>query len=494
MRFNKKEIFYISNILTSSRIFLAIPIAFLIRSNTQRGNCILVLLAMVAVLTDYFDGYFSRKFNQESDLGKILDPIADKILIIITLSLLAYYRNFPLSLIVIHLIRDSWIILISTIILKKTKKIVKPNLWGKLNTFIVSLTIIFFLLDINNAFFTIFFWLNYITMFFSTLMYYLFGESVLCQKQGQKYVSRFAAVAIAICGIYFGMQITFDSHPVTVKAPIDQSIVKMLVEKYAPVMYLHRDEKYRPVNVECVLDNSILLKNRYLLFFNPVISDIPDIFTLGRYTSTDYYLKYKRNFFASIYNQYKNSFHDCKTTVYATAFKLNCAGRMTYIIQYWFLFWASSGFMPRITWHEMDWEMVMFACDENAQLIQAGYSQNYYGQVLLPKELQYIDHHPVVFISLNDHNMYAQPGTFRSYLDKNKRFQLGKNKCSGDIYIHYDEYDLVILDEEPEWIQYRGYWGIPVTTWLQGPKYRNPKNKNLSMWKNPVGWFKKYQD
>ena len=44
-----------------------------------------LLLFFLAGLTDYFDGYLARKYNAESQLGEILDPIADKILIVFIL-------------------------------------------------------------------------------------------------------------------------------------------------------------------------------------------------------------------------------------------------------------------------------------------------------------------------------------------------------------------------------------------------------------------------
>ena len=44
-----------------------------------------VLLFFIAGLTDYYDGYLARKYNAESELGEILDPIADKILIVFIL-------------------------------------------------------------------------------------------------------------------------------------------------------------------------------------------------------------------------------------------------------------------------------------------------------------------------------------------------------------------------------------------------------------------------
>jgi cardiolipin synthase len=71
------------NILTLSRIFFAALIFVLLIS--PDGYSLALILFFFAGITDYFDGYFARKYNATSQLGEILDPIADKILILFVL-------------------------------------------------------------------------------------------------------------------------------------------------------------------------------------------------------------------------------------------------------------------------------------------------------------------------------------------------------------------------------------------------------------------------
>ena len=71
------------NILTLSRIFLA-ALIFILLIFPDRYFLALALF-FLAGITDYFDGYFARKYNATSQLGEILDPIADKILILFVL-------------------------------------------------------------------------------------------------------------------------------------------------------------------------------------------------------------------------------------------------------------------------------------------------------------------------------------------------------------------------------------------------------------------------
>ena len=71
------------NILTLSRILLAAIIFVLLMS--PDGYFMALLLFFLAGVTDYFDGHLARKYNAVSELGSILDPIADKILILFVL-------------------------------------------------------------------------------------------------------------------------------------------------------------------------------------------------------------------------------------------------------------------------------------------------------------------------------------------------------------------------------------------------------------------------
>ena len=97
------------NLITVSRmVFGAIIFVLLTRTELYWYAFILFFIASI---TDYFDGYLARKYNLVSQLGEILDPIADKILIMfllfaITVTLTSYYIGF-LSAVIIT--REIWV-------------------------------------------------------------------------------------------------------------------------------------------------------------------------------------------------------------------------------------------------------------------------------------------------------------------------------------------------------------------------------------------------
>ena len=90
------------NLLTVTRILLA-PIILLFLIFGEYLLCI--FLSLLAGVSDYFDGYLARKFNAESELGEILDPIADKILVVflligLSVNLYSYLMAIMSSLII----------------------------------------------------------------------------------------------------------------------------------------------------------------------------------------------------------------------------------------------------------------------------------------------------------------------------------------------------------------------------------------------------------
>lgn len=85
----------ISNALTVSRIFMVPVIALLLVRDDLILSVIAAVIFSAAMVTDFLDGYFARKYHIESDLGKLLDPLADKFLIGTVLIMLIPWAGSP---------------------------------------------------------------------------------------------------------------------------------------------------------------------------------------------------------------------------------------------------------------------------------------------------------------------------------------------------------------------------------------------------------------
>lgn len=98
----------IPNLLTASRLFLAPFVAWRLWEHDVEGAFWLFLAAAV---TDLLDGYLARLLRQQSAFGAMLDPVADKVMLLTCLTFLSLTGLLPMWLLWLLLIRDSGILL-----------------------------------------------------------------------------------------------------------------------------------------------------------------------------------------------------------------------------------------------------------------------------------------------------------------------------------------------------------------------------------------------
>jgi cardiolipin synthase (CMP-forming) len=142
--FKDKHWFTLSNLLTVSRIIIAPVIVWGI---FNKYWTLVFSLYIYAGLTDLVDGFLARLLKQETFLGKALDPVADKILIISSFLSLAFIDSpsffIPKWFVFIVLLREAIILLGSLFLIKRNIDFkIKPTLWGKLTTLFQSIFII----------------------------------------------------------------------------------------------------------------------------------------------------------------------------------------------------------------------------------------------------------------------------------------------------------------------------------------------------------------
>lgn len=151
-----------ANKITISRILmipLFVMMAVYYGKSVQRGDprawerFLAVFIFLLAAASDGIDGYIARRYNQKSQLGIVLDPIADKGLLlaaIITLSFSKWDYEFPLWFPVLVITRDA-VILVGTMVLHFLvgKIQVKPSWMGKTATALQMIAIALVLLQLN---------------------------------------------------------------------------------------------------------------------------------------------------------------------------------------------------------------------------------------------------------------------------------------------------------------------------------------------------------
>lgn len=131
----KNQIFTIPNILSAFRICL-IPVFIWLYSAEQNYIWAAIILAFSG-LTDLVDGFIARRFNMISDLGKILDPVADKLTQ--AAMLLCLVTRFPLMLVplILLILKEIFAGVTGLLVIRKTGKVYGANWHGKVATCLI---------------------------------------------------------------------------------------------------------------------------------------------------------------------------------------------------------------------------------------------------------------------------------------------------------------------------------------------------------------------
>lgn len=159
------------NMLSLFRIAL-IPFAayFFSRNNFEMALAVFVL----ACVTDVLDGYIARKYNLITDIGTVLDPLADKGMQVTVLISMSIHDLMPWVVTLFFLAKELTMFLGSVFLYKK-RIIISANLYGKISTVVTSVCVVIILLfkDIlSPQLLQIFQWLPVVCAFTAFLRYF----------------------------------------------------------------------------------------------------------------------------------------------------------------------------------------------------------------------------------------------------------------------------------------------------------------------------------
>lgn len=202
---NFRELLYISNLVSLSRVALVPVAGYLLYLGDFRSSLYCLGVIIFAGLTDALDGYLARKLNQVSQLGLILDPLTDKIFAISLVIMLLIFREFPIYLAVAIFARD-FVILLAGLFLLKENVVVPSNEIGKYYfaslVTLISCTIVSFPLGIE-----VMTWI-FEALYLMSVVSYFFVLVELKRKKKQFsfpdniYIKVFRITATYLLGIY----------------------------------------------------------------------------------------------------------------------------------------------------------------------------------------------------------------------------------------------------------------------------------------------------
>lgn len=186
-RIKKADFFTVPNLLTYLRIILIIPfvISFL------NGKYILsMILIGISALSDCFDGLIARSFNQITELGKLLDPIADKLTLLAVMVCITFFTPVVLPVMVILVVKDVAMLIGGSNLIKKGITPPAAKWYGKIGTilFYFSVILIVFLkavFNYENAVLSLtLLSITAIVMIFALVQYYLIYLKLVKEQKG----------------------------------------------------------------------------------------------------------------------------------------------------------------------------------------------------------------------------------------------------------------------------------------------------------------------
>ena len=136
---------HIPNIISALRILLVIPVVMLL---LERQYGAALILFAIAGISDGVDGFLAKHFGWQSRLGSILDPLADKLLLVCSFLSLAWLGLIPLALVVAVMLRDVIIVLGAIALHYRYGRFeMQPTRVSKVNTFfqiVLVLAVVFY--------------------------------------------------------------------------------------------------------------------------------------------------------------------------------------------------------------------------------------------------------------------------------------------------------------------------------------------------------------
>ncbi|MEW6511490.1 MAG: CDP-alcohol phosphatidyltransferase family protein [Bacteroidota bacterium] len=181
----KREILTISNLLSITRALLVIPfVLVMLLPDSPLRVCGAVIL-VVAMLTDRFDGILARKYHQETEWGRILDPLADKIGIAALALVLLWLGDIPVWFVVALVARDL-LIFGGGMYIRFARGVVLPsNTVGKWAVGVISVTLFFPLVGLLPEVHEWLLWISALMLLVSFALYCARFVSVITTPPGR---------------------------------------------------------------------------------------------------------------------------------------------------------------------------------------------------------------------------------------------------------------------------------------------------------------------
>jgi len=165
-----KFVFTIPNFLTMMRFFMLIPIMHhLLRVERKMA----LIWMLISAATDLADGFLARKLKQQSDFGRIIDPLADKVSVLGVAAFMVFSNNYNLPhwFFIFILIRECFVVAAAYYVMKSGGDVLEAARPGKNSAFATAMAIIIYVLNLQ-PWGIILVWIAVVLDLYSTWIYY----------------------------------------------------------------------------------------------------------------------------------------------------------------------------------------------------------------------------------------------------------------------------------------------------------------------------------
>ena len=173
---SEKRFWTVPNVLSLIRIAMIPLFVWCFFAGFENHRVWAITIFLTAGATDVVDGYIARHFNQISLWGRILDPMADKLMVFSALICLTVIDSLPLWLVLLYFSKELAQAICSYILMRRTKDMIASNILGKAGTTLFYITIVTLtLFDPSAALQNTLLLLSYVTIVAAFVSYLLQG-------------------------------------------------------------------------------------------------------------------------------------------------------------------------------------------------------------------------------------------------------------------------------------------------------------------------------
>ena len=167
---DENRIWTIPNILSIVRLLILFPI---LHALVHERPLWFLFWILVSIGSDFLDGFIARRFDQKSNLGRVMDPIIDKLNILVVGSYLAFSPKylFPIWFFSFLLCRELLLMLGSLVVIRRKHQVLESNRPGKNSAFFIGIAILLTGLNLQ-PYAIILVWIAFVLTVYSTWVYF----------------------------------------------------------------------------------------------------------------------------------------------------------------------------------------------------------------------------------------------------------------------------------------------------------------------------------